>query len=487
MEVRRCDVVLRPNHARVLFRPFHFHGEQRPLKIVARLLALSERQAADLLSDVLKDFKGRHQKPQEFFRRRFEDVKQFLPTDEPLSEKRKALIGAYFTQEYSLESAALFNPSMIRHPSQKGVAAGSLRFIISLRSTGEGHVSSIAFRSGLIDANGNVAVDIPTRYVTAPAAEPNASYDKPLFLRKLHELGLVHELVDQTMAQLDDAFTLSELLAAAVRMKRQNRVRQKESQQVSDGMIALAQSNYQVRFSRSLSLSERVIFPYAPTETNGIEDARFVEFHDDDGRRVYYATYSAFDGRVVLPQLLETEDFLQFRMSTLNGPEVHNKGFALFPRKINGHYAMLSRQDGENMYLMYSDMLHFWYSRQLILKPTYPWEFVQVGNCGPPIETPAGWLVLTHGVGPMRKYAIGACLLDLDDPSRVIGRLRQPLLTPNENEREGYVPNVVYSCGALVHGETLVIPYAMSDYATTFATVSLPDLLATLASGGTAA
>ncbi len=486
MEVRRSDVILKPNHARVLFRPFRFHGEQRPLKIVARLMALSERQAAELLSDVLRDFKGRHQKPQEYFLRRFEDVRQFLLTDEEVSEKRKTLIGAYFSQEYSLESAALFNPSMVWHPSQKGAPPGARRFIVSLRSTGEGHVSSIAFRSGLIDAQGKITIDVPTRFVTAPAAEPNASYDKPLFLRKLYELGLAHEFVDQTMSQLDDAFTLYDLQSAVNRMKRQHRSRQKESEQAADGMLALAQSNYQVSFSRNLGLSERVIFPYAPTETNGIEDARFVEFHDDDGRRIYYATYSAFDGRVVLPQLLETEDFLQFRMSTLNGPEVRNKGFALFPRKINGHYAMLSRQDGENMFVMYSDMIHFWYSKQLILKPTSPWEFVQVGNCGPPIETSAGWLVLTHGVGPMRKYAIGACLLDLQDPCRVIGRLRDPLLTPNENEREGYVPNVVYSCGGVVHNETLVIPYAMADYASTFATVSLPDLLAAMQAGGSA-
>jgi predicted GH43/DUF377 family glycosyl hydrolase len=480
MDVRRSNVVLRPNHARVLFRPFRFHGEQRPLKIVARLMALSERQVAELLSDVLRDFKGRHQKPQEYFLRRFEEVRQFLLTDDEVTEKRKTLIGAYFSQEYSLESAALFNPSMVWHPSQKGVAPGAKRFIVSLRSTGEGHVSSISFRTGLIDSDGKITIDVPTRFVTAPPAEPNASYDKPLFVRKLFELGLANEFVDLVMGQLDDAFTLQDLQLAVGRMKRQHRARLKESEQAAEGMLALAQSNYQVRFAKSQGLSERVIFPYAPTETNGIEDARFVEFHDDDGRRVYYATYSAFDGRVVLPQLLETEDFLLFRMSTLNGPEVRNKGFALFPRKINGHYAMLSRQDGENMFVMYSDMVHFWYSKQLVLKPTSPWEFVQVGNCGPPIETSAGWLVLTHGVGPMRKYAIGACLLDLNDPCRVIGRLREPLLTPNENEREGYVPNVVYSCGGLVFGDTLVIPYAMADFATTFATVSLPDLLTAL-------
>ena len=229
------------------------------------------------------------------------------------------------------------------------------------------------------------------------------------------------------------------------------------------------------RTSRNASSS-----PRSPTESNGIEDARFVEFHDDDGSIRYYATYTAFDGKVILPQILETDDFLQFKISTLNGPVVQNKGFALFPRKVKGLYAMLSRQDNENIYLMYSDMLHFWYTKELIAKPTYAWEFVQLGNCGSPIETESGWLVLTHGVGPMRKYAMGAFLLDLDDPSRIIGRLEMPLLEPDANEREGYVPNVVYSCGAVVHNRELIIPYAMSDYASTFATVSLDEVLAAM-------
>ncbi len=478
MDVRRSDVVLKPNHARVLFRPFHFHDDQRAIKIVARLMSLTERQTSELVNEVLRDFKGRHQKAQDFFLLRFEDVKRHLLTDQEVSEKRKVLIGAYFTQEYSLESAALFNPSLVWHPSQRGLAPGTRRFIVSLRSTGEGHISSIAFRSGIIDAANCISIDPPTRFVAAPRAVPHASYDKSLFQRKLFELGLANDFVDQALSQLGETFTMSELRAAVSRTRQHNRLRQKEFDPTAEGILALAQSNYEVSYSKNQELSERVIFPYAPTEVNGIEDARFVEFHDDDGRRTYYATYSAFDGRVVLPQLLETEDFLHFRISTLNGSEVRNKGFALFPRRIRGHYAMLSRQDGENIYLMYSDMIHFWQSKHLVLKPTYPWEFVQVGICAPPLETGAGWLVLTHGVGPMRKYAIGAVLLDLEDPSRVIGRLKYPLLAPNENEREGYVPNVVYSCGGLVHNDTLVVAYAMSDYASTFATVALDEVLA---------
>jgi predicted GH43/DUF377 family glycosyl hydrolase len=298
-----------------------------------------------------------------------------------------------------------------------------------------------------------------------------------LFLQKLIELGLGNGYVEKVLALLDDQFTLTQLNTAVAAVRRQNRQRVTEFETVASGVIALAKSNYQITFAPEQNISERAIFPYSPTETNGIEDARFVEFHDDDGATRYYATYTAFDGKVVLPQLLETDDFLRFHVNTLNGPEVRDKGFALFPRRINGMYAMLSRQDGENVYLMYSEMLHFWYTKQLILKPTHPWEYVQIGNCGPPIETEAGWLVLSHGVGPMRKYSMGAFLLDLEDPSRVIGRLSEPLLAPNENEREGYVPNVIYSCGSVVHNGELIIPYAMSDYASTFATVSLETML----------
>ena len=279
------------------------------------------------------------------------------------------------------------------------------------------------------------------------------------------------------LGTLNDQFTLEELQRAVSRAVRESRPRHTENEPAVQGMLTLAKSNYEISYSPEQSISERVIFPSSPTEANGIEDARFVQFKDDDGSVKYYATYTAFDGKVILPQIVETDDFLHFKVSTLNGPEVRNKGFALFPRKVNGLYAMLSRQDNENIYLMYSDMLHFWYTKELIAKPTYSWEYVQLGNCGSPLETEAGWLVLTHGVGAMRKYAMGVFLLDIDDPSRVIGRLETPLLEPDANEREGYVPNVVYSCGAVIHNRELIIPYAMSDYASTFATVSLDEVL----------
>jgi predicted GH43/DUF377 family glycosyl hydrolase len=482
MDVTRSGIIIKPNNNRVLYRPFEHRDPQRLLKIIARVMELSEEEVDQLLEQVMAEFHGRHQRLLQFFLNRYEVVRQHLLTDRPLTEKRKLLIGSFFTQEYALESSALFNPSMVWHPDQSGVAEGAQRFIVSLRATGEGHVSSLCFRSGLVDAAGRISIDKPTGYVAAPEVVPNSVYDKALFQRKLTELGAANGLVELTLSPLDDFFTLDQLQESIRFVTRQHGRRNPEWEPLSKTILVLAKANYEIQCDAESDISERSIFPYSPTEINGIEDARFVYFVEEDGTSRYCATYTAFDGAITLPQMVETEDFLRFRISTLNGPEVKGKGMALFPRKINGMYVMLSRQDGENTYLMYSDMLHFWYSKQLIAKPTYPWEYVQVGNCGSPIETEAGWLVLTHGVGPMRKYSIGALLLDLEDPSRIIGRLREPLLAPNENERAGYVPNVVYSCGGLVHNELLVVPYAMADYATTFATVPLPQLLEQLTS-----
>jgi predicted GH43/DUF377 family glycosyl hydrolase len=477
MDVNRTGVILKPNNSRVVIRPFEPTSEHRHEKIIARVASLSDKEVDCLLDKVMREFRERHQRIREFFLHRFEQVRGYLLTDQPVSESRRMLIGSFFTQEYALESAALFNPSMVWHPDQSGLPEGSRRFILSLRATGEGHISSITFRSGVVDAENRIRMDDPTRFVTAPELVPNALYDKNLFYRKLTELGTNGPLTEQVMAALGEQFTLDDLSKATNNVLRHNRHRQREFEPIAHTMTTLARANYEISFGPELDVSERLIFPSSPTETNGIEDARFVRFTHDDGRVCYYATYTAFDGRVIFPQVLETDDFHRFKLNTLNGPEVRNKGFALFPRMINGQYAMLSRQDNENIYLMYSDMLHFWYVKEPIAKPTYSWEFVQLGNCGSPIETEAGWLVLTHGVGPMRKYALGAFLLDLDDPRRVIGRLPAPLLEPNANEREGYVPNVVYSCGGLLHGRELIIPYAMSDYASTFATVAVDDVL----------
>jgi predicted GH43/DUF377 family glycosyl hydrolase len=389
------------------------------------------------------------------------------------------LIGSYFVSEFSLESAALFNPSIVPHPDQSGVPANGLRFVLSLRATGEGHLSSITFRTGMIHPDGRIEIMTAAGCLSEPRQIPNPLYERTLFERKLHELGVSSEFTHRAINRLGDTFNLEELRCRVDEELRQSCAPEAEhsNRNAADAIWRLADSNYQVQFRPDQELSERIIFPTSPSQRNGIEDARFVRFQNDDDTSVYYATFTAYDGRVVMPELLETSDFLQFRFITLNGPAARNKGMALFPRKVNGLYAMLSRLDNENLYLALSDNVHFWYEPKLILAPAFPWEMVQIGNCGSPIETDAGWLVLSHGVGPMRQYSIGAFLLDKDDPAKVIGRLRQPLLQPTEDERSGYVPNVVYTCGALVHRGQLILPYAYADHATSFATVALDEVL----------
>jgi predicted GH43/DUF377 family glycosyl hydrolase len=335
-----------------------------------------------------------------------------------------------------------------------------------------------------VDPDGCVSIDPVVPHADIPEIRPSRRYEGNLFGKKLFELGLLDDFARGILDTLGGEFTLQALETRLRLALQEERGSRQDHADVANGMVALARANYEIEFDKLKPLSARVILPSTAAERKGIEDARFVEFRDEDGARTYYATYTAFDGEVFFPQLLETQDFLHFKSSTLNGPEVKNKGMALFPRKINGRYAMLSRQDNENIYLMYSDMLHFWFTKELLMRPSYTWEYVQLGNCGSPIETEAGWLVLTHGVGPVRRYTIGSILLDLDNPAKIIGRLREPLLSPDESEREGYVPNVVYSCGAAVHAGRLILPYAMSDYASTFATVEMNDLLAELLASG---
>jgi predicted GH43/DUF377 family glycosyl hydrolase len=443
------------------------------------VLALTESRVSVLLEEVLAEFGERHLKIREFLKSRFAQISRIVPIPDKLSESRQLLLASYFTHEYSLEAAALFNPSIVPHPDQSDLAQGSLRIVLSLRATGEGHISSITFRTGVVDSKGSIAVNEPTRYCLEPDQVPNAAYEKNLFERKLQELALTGGFSQQLLGALPDWFTLDELRSRIGEALKQGGSGQ-DAETVARKILMLAQSNYEVQFAADSRLSERVLFPVTPSQSNGIEDARFVLFQNDDGTPTYYATYTAYDGKLILPQFIETPDFLHFKFITLNGPAVQNKGMALFPRKVNGCYAMLGRQDYENIYFMSSNHLHFWHETRIVLQPEFPWEFIQIGNCGSPIETEAGWLVLSHGVGPMRKYCIGAFLLDLDEPTRVIGRLRQPLLKANENEREGYVPNVVYSCGSMLRGRRLIIPYAMSDFASTFATVNLDDVLAAM-------
>ncbi len=480
--VNRTSIFINPDRSRVLIRPFTPDNEQRIVKIIARLLALPETEIELLLAQVMAEFAGRHQKAQALFLERFAFVRPHLVTDLELTEARRLVIGAYFTHEYSLEAAALFNPSIVPHPDQTDLASGAIRFVLSLRATGEGHVSSITFRTGVVGADNTITLNPATRFVSEPKVVDDVLYPKPRFNQQLAEQGLVGEFFRRTLATLKDDFTIAELRASIAFVQNQLGVIEPNGHPApAQAMLSLALSNYHVRFDADLRMSERVLFPRSPSQSNGIEDARFVLFSHDDGTRSYFATYTAYDGRNTQPQLLETTDFFAFKFITLGGAAVQNKGMALFPRQLGGRYVMLSRQDGENIHVMFSEDLHFWRSSTLILKPTFKWEFVQLGNCGSPIETERGWLVISHGVGAMRKYCIGAFLLDREDPTKVLGRLREPFLTPAEDEREGYVPNVVYSCGALLHGRELILPYAVSDYATRFATVSLDALLDALA------
>lgn len=483
MNVERQPLVLRPDARRVLFRPFGPTTE-RGVKIVARVMALSEKEVESQIAKVLQEFEGRHSGLERLFHRRFEQLKDYLLTDAQLSSSRQLLLGAYFTQEYALESAALFNPSIVWDPDQSGVREGARRFILSLRAVGEGHLSSITFRRGLVLADGTIEVEPPGPWALVPSIDDDSPYEKDQLRRMLFERGLLDEFAERLLEHLEDGFTLRQLEAKAQLLTAQARRLARPHPSSADAIVALARRNYEIIYEADTRLDGRIIFPYSPTESRGIEDARFVELVEEDGSRVFVATYTAWDGHLMFPQLLLTEDFLRFRLRSLSGPQALNKGMALFPRRLNGRYAMISRQDNENLFVMYSDNLYFWYDRIQMMQPTHPWEFVQLGNCGSPLETSEGWLVLTHGVGPVRKYSIGAILLDLDDPTRVIGRLREPLLTPNDNEREGYVPNVVYSCGCIIHEDRLIIPYAMADYASTFATVSLRGLLDELKQAG---
>ena len=480
VHAKRIGPTLTPDRLRVLMRPFLPTTDDIARRIIARVMALPDEEVIQLLGQVLGEFADRHEQVENILRKRFWEVNIYLEPGAQPSPERQMLIGAYFTHEYSPESAALFNPSIVPHPDQSGLPRGALRFILSLRATGEGHISSITFRTGTVSAQQRITLAPPVPFATEPERVPSAAYDKGLFAHKLQEAGVQNDFCRRVLDQLHEDFTLKELHQVLLASGLTADTSDATATRAARGILLLAESNYEVNFAPESRVSQRILFPTAPSQSNGIEDARFVRFLNDDGSFTYYATYTAYDGKITLPQLLETPDFVYFKFSTLNGPAVQNKGMALFPRKINGQYVMLSRQDDENILLMFSENIHFWQTPKLLLPPAQPWEFIKIGNCGSPIETEAGWLVLSHGVGAMRKYCLGAFLLDLADPSRVIGRLREPLLSPNEAEREGYVPNVVYTCGALLHGRELIIPYAMSDTATSFATVPLDELLAAM-------
>jgi len=491
--VMRQPLRLHHDPRRVIARPFVVGDQARLNVLIDRVLALSDAEVDSALTTVLADYRTRHKDIRGIFRQNFSAALHARGGRLMVSDPRRLLLGAYLTQEYSLESAALFNPSMVMHPDQSNVAAGSTRFIMSLRACGEGHISSIEFRTGVLDAKRNVKLDDLTRFAITTRPVDDALYDKSTYSLKLREMAAHNEIAEPILALLDAEFTIGDLSAAI----ESSRPKEKAGvpvgmgagaappprtlfDEVADNMMWLAHSNYHLDFSPDTILSERVIFPVSANESRGIEDARFVRFKNPDGRIVHYATYSAYNGFRVLPQLIETSDFRYFKINTLNGRCVANKGMALFPRKIGDNYVMAARIDGENIFVLRSPNVHFWNDAELIRRPKQRWELVQLGNCGSPIETEAGWLLLTHGVGPMRQYSIGAILLDLEDPSKVIGELEQPLLTPAADERDGYVPNVVYSCGAMQIGDDMVIPFGVSDSYTMFATISIPALLAKL-------
>jgi predicted GH43/DUF377 family glycosyl hydrolase len=483
--IKRTRHRLLPNARRVLAKPYLpgeetlLPGTTRAHLLMGRILAIPESQVHATYAEVVKRFESRHHDFEALLDHHFQLVAEYLPADTRLSDARRLLIGSYFTHEYSVEAAALFNPSIVEAPDQTGLRAGAKRFVMSLRAVGEGHLSSIEFRSGVLDADGSISVEAPAERLVAGRRTSPADFDKRRFSMKLLELGASNTVSSNVMDHLGARFTLDELEASIAAVEAHGPPAAISFETVKI-IRALASSNYVTTFPSDSALSERVIFPAGPHETRGMEDARFVRFTEPDGHVKYYATYTAYDGFEILPQLIETTDFVRFAISTLNGAAAQNKGMALFPRQLAGKYVMLSRKDRENLHLSTSNDVHDWHDVRELFRPQQPWEMLQIGNCGSPIETDAGWLVLTHGVGPMRRYVIGALLLDLDDPQRVVGYLQRPLIEPDEDEREGYVPNVVYTCGAIVHDGQLIIPYGYSDAGVAIAQVPLGEVLDTL-------
>jgi predicted GH43/DUF377 family glycosyl hydrolase len=482
--IERKPVKVYPDPKRVIAR-FFFNGDERAKEVIKRVLELSDKAVFEIISPLLQEYSKRHRNITKILARNCKKVKRNMEDIgidyEALDKYQKLLIGSYFTHEYSIESAAFFNPSIVEDPDQSELVEGEKRVIISFRAVGEGHISSVVFRRALLDRNNNITVIPSGNYIDEAEVVKNAVYNKKLFLKKAVDSHINAEVVDEIGDKLDDKFDYTILRNIILDSK--NLVKDSIRKLEYDKVLWLSDAYHEISFSRDTDISDRVIFPISEFERKGIEDARFVKFVKDDGSVVYYATYTAFDGNQIMPKLLQTTDFYDFKISPLHGAGAQNKNLALFPRKIKGMYAMMSRIDGWNNYLMYSDKINVWDHPVKLQQPQFPWEFIQIGNCGSPIETKDGWLVITHGVGPMRRYCLGASLLDLEDPSIEIGRLNEPLVIPNNDEREGYVPNVLYSCGSIIHNDVLIIPYGLSDYCSSFATVNLEQLLTRLKTG----
>ena len=484
--VTRKKLTFSPDSSRVIARFLHL-SDERSANLIKKVLDMPKAELNITLSQLLRGYARRHRNISRTLERNFIKVSPIIESmginPEELLSIQKSMIGAFFTMEYSIESAAFFNPSIVEAPDQTETRSKEKRVVISFRATGEGHVSSIVFRAGILDKNNNLILEPVGKMLAEADKIKRHTYKKCDFEQKLLEMHEGTNLVspDFVLDKLNDTFTYGELMRNLVDAREVNQLSEDEKT-VLDHMMWLASSHYEINFSIDSAISERVIFPISATEQRGIEDARFVRFIDDDGEVTYYSTYTAYDGMAILPKLISTKDFYSFKIMPINGEIAQNKGMALFPRKINGKYAMLCRIDGVNNYIAYSDKINFWSEAKLLQEPKYPWELVQIGNSGSPIETEEGWLVITHGVGPMREYTLSAALFDLENPEIEIGRLKNPLIQPNEKEREGYVPNVVYSCGSMIHNGEVIIPYAMSDYASTYATVNLKELLKVLKS-----
>ncbi len=482
IKVKRWRQRFEPDDRRVIARYFNLTEVTRMRAVVERVLRMDEAQVDRELKRVTRDFAHRHVRLADVWEDHFEEVAQRVIIPPDISRNRRHLIGAYFTLEYSIEAAALFNPSIVPNHDQSGLPGGALRFLMSLRATGEGHVSSIVFRTGIIYADGTLQFDLASPFARSLKPLRDMRYDKETFFYKVIEIGAYNQLAGDILDRLPDAFNYTQLEEATKDIRQDHTLPGEQHKTVAD-MLWLARSNYVLELSPDSNPSEVVIFPTTENQRKGIEDMRLVRFTEDDGSVCYYGTFTAYDGVNILPQLMETRDFQRINIMNLSGRFAMNKGHALFPRRIKGWYVMSGRVDGENLYIMRSKNVHFWNDAEMVQMPKQPWELVQIGNCGSPLETEHGWLLLTHGVGPMRRYCIGASLLDLENPCRVIGHLKKPLLAPVEKERDGYVPNVVYSCGALLHNDTLIIPYAMADSATSCASVSVSELIDHLRKG----
>jgi len=478
LPIERKHVKVYPDPKRVIAR-FFFNGDERGREVINKVMTLTDEQVFNIISPLLQEYSKRHRNITKILSRHCKKLKPLFEKMDidykDLDTHRSLLLGSYFTHEYSIESAAFFNPSIIEDPDQSNLEEGEKRLIISFRAVGEGHISSIVFRRALIDRYNNITVIPAGNYIDEAEIIRNASYNKKLFLDK-GLIALINEDVlndlDKKLSDQFDYATLKSVIAEN-QLAEPDPAKDIELEKV----LWLSDSYYEIIFSMDTDISDRVIFPISEFERKGIEDARFVKFINDDGSVTYYATYTAYDGHIIIPKLLKTKDFYDFTVGPLFGDGAQNKNLALFPRKINGKYAMLSRIDGVNNYIMYSNKINVWENPIKLQEPKYNWEFVQIGNCGSPIETEDGWLIITHAVGPMRRYCLSACLLDLEDPTIEIGRLEEPLLIPNPDEREGYVPNVVYSCGSIVNNGHLIIPYGLSDYSSSFASVELRALL----------